>query len=282
MLFTRRIDHSLNVIEVKELVDKGVTYPVRCRLSDKVDAYVKYPRNPAGIYTLINEWVGNSIADVIGLSIPRYGQCYLSENVIETTNVNEEIDSRNQGTCFFSSWISNTGPSNRRMFENADNRETERLILFDHLVNNEDRHYGNLLCEVSDKRRVYFIDCSHIIIPNTRNLNSPLDLEWELSDGALLNDCHLSNDDNNLYDILCETMGYREDVLYSEYDNIEKALTPEVMKEIKNSIPTEWVNSSTNQRINDMFIVLEKRRSRLRDITDMIAVERRKRQWKKY
>lgn len=97
-----------------------------------------------------------------------------------------------------------------------------------------------------------------------------------------MNDCHLSNDDNNLYDILCETMGYREDVLYSEYDNIEKALTPEVMKEIKNSIPTEWVNSSTNQRINDMFIVLEKRRSRLRDITDMIAVERRKRQWKKY
>ena len=90
--FNRQFDHQLKVLEVGELIDQGVTFPVRCRLSEEVNAIIKYPKNPAGSSVLINEWIGNSIADIIGLTIPRYGCCYLSEEVIEATNCNEEID----------------------------------------------------------------------------------------------------------------------------------------------------------------------------------------------
>ena len=282
MLFKRRIDHPLSVMEIEEELIQGVTFPIRCRLSEDIDAVVKYPRNRSGPNILINEWVGNSIADIIGLTIPRYGLCYLTEGVINDTNHLEEIDCRNQGVCFFSCFLSNTAPANRRVLSKAGNRETERLILFDYLIRNEDRHDGNILYEVSENHKVYYIDCSHIMVPRTYNLNDPNDMVWELSDEAILDNHPLLNKKDNMYNLLCETMGYREDVLFSEMNNIKELITVDCLKEIRKSIPEEWINELTKKRIKDMFIIIEKRLSRIEDIAEMIAEERRKSQWKKY
>jgi len=282
MQFKRRIDNLLSVIEIEEEIEQGVTIPIRCRLSEDVDAVVKYPRNRAGSSILVNEWVGNSIADIIGLTIPGYGLCRLTESVINNTDYLEEVDSRNQGICFFSCFLSNTAPANRRTLSNAGNRETERLILFDHLIRNEDRHYGNILYEVSENHKVYFIDCSHIMVPRTQNLHDKNNLDWELSDEAILDNSMLSNKKENMYGKLCQTMGYREDILFSEMNNIKESLTMDGLNEIRSSIPKEWINETANRRIEDMFIIIEKRLSRIDDIAEMIAEERRSGQWKKY
>ena len=280
--FNRQFDHQLKVLEVGELIGQGVTFPVRCRLSEEVNAIIKYPKNPAGSSVLINEWIGNSIADIIGLTIPRYGCCYLSEEVIEATNCNEEIDDNNAGLCFFSALKSNTVPANRRSLLNAVNKETERLILFDHLINNEDRHLGNLLYEVSRDKKVYFIDCSHIMVPLSHRLDVPVDLQWNLSDETILNPHLLTNNKDNLYDILCETMGYKEEVLYLERDRIRNVLDLSVLAEIRKSIPHEWENISSGRKIDDLFSIIKERLMRIDEITDMIARERRKGQWRKY
>ena len=281
MVFNRRNNVRLNVIEVKEIIDEGVTFPVRCRLSRETDAVVKYPKNPSGTSVLINEWVGNSIADAIGLTIPPYGLCVLSKEVIEATNYNEEIDTDNSGICFYSKVINNTAPTSRRVLMSAKNKETERLLLFDHLVNNKDRHEGNLIYKVSEDRAVYFIDCSHIVEPHGQTLNHPLDLDTELSDEAILN-TSLLTEENNIYNILCETMGYRENVLYREAERIKKIITPDVLDSIRESIPLEWRGETTSQRISDMFKVLERRLVNINKITEMVARERRTKQWKKY
>ena len=280
--FCRQFEHKLKVLEVKDIIDQGVTFPVRCRLSGDINAIIKYPKNPVGSSVLINEWVGNSIADVIGLTIPGYGCCYLSEEVIEATNYNEEIDNNNAGLCFFSILISNTVPANRHSLLKATNKETERLILFDHLINNEDRHIGNLLYEVSRDRKVYFIDCSHIMVPLNHRLDVPLDLQWNLSDEAILNPHLLTNDNDNLYDLLCETMGYKEEILYLERDRIRKALDFSVLDDIRKTIPVEWENITSGRKTDDLFSIIKERLMRIDEITDMIAQERRKRQWRKY
>lgn len=281
MIFNHRNAELLNVIEVNEIIDEGITFPVRCRLSEEIDAVVKYPKNPAGLSVLINEWVGNLIADAIGLTIPQYGLCFLSKEVIEATNCNEEIDSDNSGVCFYSKLINNTAPATRRILMAAKNKETERIILFDHLVDNKDRHDGNLIYKVSKDRTVYLIDCSHIVVPYRKTLGQPLDLDVELSDEMILNDSMLT-EENNIYDILCETMGYKESVLYRESERIKKTITPDSLEYIQESIPSEWRVDIGAQRITDMFEVLNRRFMCIDEITEMIAKERRTRQWKKY
>ena len=91
-MFKRRFTRCLDVVQIQEIIEQGVTLPVRCMLNENIKAIVKYQRNRCGTNVLINEWVGNGIADLIGLTIPRYGLCNISETVIRETNENEEID----------------------------------------------------------------------------------------------------------------------------------------------------------------------------------------------
>ena len=73
MSFTRKIDEVLIVKEINGVVEEGVTYPLKCTLSNETSSIVKYQKNPVGTEVLINEWIGNCIADSIGLTIPKYG-----------------------------------------------------------------------------------------------------------------------------------------------------------------------------------------------------------------
>ena len=274
-LFKRRFDHPLDVVEVKQVYEQGVTFPVLCKLSDGFDGIVKYPRNPFGLNALINEWVGNSLADLVDLTIPEYGQCYMFKEVIHETNENEEIDEANCGNCFFSYHLSKTAQPNRFVLSKASNKETERLLLLDHLISNTDRHSGNILYEISENNRVFFIDCSHIMMPSNRNMNYDLDVEWELSDAAILSDEMLADKKDNLYDLLCNTM------LYDEVKRIKNPFTLDKLDAVRQSIPEEWITDSTIRRIDDMFMILATRLNRLDDIANMIANERRNGNWKR-
>ena len=229
-----------------------------------------------------DELVGNTIADLIELNIPKFGLCNLTREVIENTNQNEEIDIDNSGLSFFSMVIPNAVPVTSLLLSKVSNKETERLILFDHLINDEDRHIGNILCTVSSVTKIFFIDCSHILTANNHSLNRAFDLEWELSPEKILDNHLLANKNSNLYDLLCNTVGYREDVLFSESKRIQSVVTKGELKNIQDSIPKEWLTDNSKKRVQDMFIILEKRVSLLNDITAMIAEERRSRQWKSY
>ena len=141
---TRRISGIIEVEEIHGIIEQGTTMPMRCRLKNGMNVVVKYMRNPYGQRVLVNEWIGSNIADMIGLTIPEYGICNIEESVIEYTNFNEDIDIRNAGIAFYTKVYSKTIPINpRAMLSEVANHETEKIILFDHLVNNYDRHDGN-------------------------------------------------------------------------------------------------------------------------------------------
>lgn len=90
----RRVDGIFEIEEIFDIIEQGTTMPVRCRLSNGLNVIVKYMNNPYGQMVLVNEFVGNCVADVLGVTIPEFGICNLSENVISSTNVNESIDER--------------------------------------------------------------------------------------------------------------------------------------------------------------------------------------------
>ena len=65
----------LQVIEIIDLLDQGVTEPIKCKLSDNSMAIVKYPNNARGTAVIVNEFIGFSLARKIGITVPDFGIC---------------------------------------------------------------------------------------------------------------------------------------------------------------------------------------------------------------
>lgn len=268
----RRIAEIIEIEEIHDIIEQGTTMPVRCRLKNGEHVVVKYMKNPYGQRVLVNEWIGNNIADIIGLTIPEYGICNMSEMVIENTNYNEDIDVRNAGSAFFSKTYSKTIPIIRAMLSNVKNHETEKIILFDHLVNNYDRHDGNLLCDISNGATLYSIDNSHIITEEPRKrfiLEEALSESYILSNAILLSNMEI-------YDLLCSSVGYSEEKLRACAEDIKNILTEDILLEIKESIPITWSESVGYDTIDNLFCILKKRLSLICEIAEMIIEERRK------
>ena len=160
-------ENATNIREVSQVLgikENGVTMPVKCKLDTGDVVLVKYWRNPCGTRVLLNEIVGAQIAEKINVTIPEYGLCRLTEEVIEKTNENEEIDFQNAGIGFFSKLIDNTTPIIPGLLSIITNCQTERLLLYDYILNNNDRHKGNMLIDISGNPRLVCIDNSHILL----------------------------------------------------------------------------------------------------------------------
>ena len=68
-------------------------------------------------------------------------------------NENEDIGNDNAGIAFYSVLMGNTVPANSGMLAEVVNPKSERMILFDFLINNRDRHNGNLLVNLESLMR---------------------------------------------------------------------------------------------------------------------------------
>ncbi len=268
-------------MKANRLIEEGVTYPIHCTLSNGIDAIVKYPRNHVGTEVLINEYIGNSIADEIGLTIPRYGVCDLSIDAILDSDCYDELSESNCGISFFSEFIPNTVPANDRLLSNSFSKETERIILFDLLICNEDRHEGNIICPVSDHSTPIFIDCSHILTADDHSLHSDLTQCRKYDDENLYNLRMLTDNRKNVYNKLCRTIGYKNDRLMLECKNIKEKLKSSVLDSIRSSIPGSWLTNNTLPRVNAMFEIIIKRLSILDRLTECIVKEREANVWKK-
>lgn len=266
----RRIDTILEVTQIIDVLPQGTTEPIRCSLENGMTAVVKYMRNRFGQKVLINELVGACIADELGLIIPEYGICNISKLVIESANDTEEIDERNAGYGFFSASYSNTVPMVPNLLSDIQIKQTELLILFDHIVNNFDRHNGNILLEMKSPARLFFIDNSHII---TQDKN--IDIEQELAHSSVVS-TKLLDDGKDIYDLLCYRVGYNEETLTSEAARVQSILSEAKLQEIKQLIPDCWIISSEPNYVDNMFLVIQNRIAAISDICEMIIRERRR------
>lgn len=270
---TRRISEIIEVEEIFKIVEQGTTLPVKCRLKNGMDVIVKYMKNPWGQQVLLNEWLGSNIADIIGLTIPEYGICNLTKKVIVNTNENDEIDERNAGLAFYTKYYSKTIPvkQQRLILDSVCNKETEKLILFDHIVNNNDRHVGNLLCDISKGATLYTIDNSHIISLEPK---VPFVYEEMIDDKEIISNRVLQSN-SEIYDLLSRTTGFSENEMRLCALEAKSSLSMDVIEEIIESIPEEWVNSVGKDKTNRLFGVIKKRIAMLEEIAEMIIRERR-------
>ena len=268
----RKNEKVIEVEEILDIIEQGYTMPVKCRLKNGENVIVKYIKNPGGQQVLINEWIGSNLADIIGLTIPEYGLCYISEEVIKNTNYNEEINEDNAGIAFYSKYYSKAIPAiSLGIMSSVQNKEAEKIIIFDHLVNNNDRHNGNLLCDISKGSTLYVIDNSHIITlePNVKFIYEEAIKEEEILSNRIM------RTNRDVYDLLCVATGYNENRVKEYAKKIKEMLTQEVLEEIKQSIPISWRETVGDEKINQMFGIINKRLMLIEEIAEMIIRERR-------
>lgn len=260
----------IEVVRIEEIIEEGVTEPIRCTLSDGNDAIVKYPMNRFGIGVLVNEWIGNSIAKAIGLMIPQYGVCNLSKEVIIRDRETDDLRPENAGTCFYSRIIKNTSPITDILLESVKNKETERIMLFDFITNDKDRHNGNIIISNSPEIQMYFIDCSHIFANVNHTLT--IELKEELSENCVMS-VDMLCEDKGIYKRLSRHVGFSSEELLRESRRIKEILTDKKLCEIRDSVPNEWISESMNNRINDIFMILRIKIQRIEEIAKRITDE---------
>lgn len=243
------------VLSIEEVCAKGVTEPLLCILENEEEAIVKYQYNRFGTIVLVREWIGGMIARLINIPIPEFGECFLSEQVIETSYrlgcTDGEIDGRNAGLAFFSLY------ANAKPFPYDDNKlkikkEWGKIVLYDYILNNCDRHNGNILMSIDDND-VLCIDNSHII---TNKLNDINEISVGLSEECILS-MSFFDENRQLYDILLKKCD-KQDLL--EYANeIKYTLTNKELDIIKKSIPDSWRYSITDDYLDGLFAIVQKR-----------------------
>lgn len=117
--------------------------------------------------------------------------------------------------------------------------EINKIILFDHLIYNDDRHDGNLLIGLKTSN-IYIIDHSHVF-----NLTYRWDAEGL---EKLINNDHSSNEimDNNLelvYQPFIDLKIITKENLIQEANAFKKVINRELLEEIVNEIPKEWISN---------------------------------------
>jgi len=184
--------------------------------------------------------VGSSLAKIIKLPIPDYGLCFMSKEVIMETNTNEEIDSNNSGISFYSVLMPNSVPANSGILSAVTNPCCERLILFDYLINNRDRHNGNLLVDLENDPRMICIDNSHVFL-GTGNAD-PLAVTLGVSDVRAFMDIYK----NDFYTLIRRLCGFSIQKFKDEAEFIKNSISRGKIIEILQVIPTEWTADDDN------------------------------------
>ena len=270
------VDNVLKVEKIIDIVDEGVTFPIRCFLSNGKEAYVKYIKNPAGTMTLINEFIGYNIAKELNFTIPNFGLCSLDKSAIENFDNLEAISFNNIGLSFYTESITSAVKINLYISKTNINNELEKCLLIDYLLNNKDRHIGNVLYSFN-KQRVYFIDFSHIISRDNKalldiNLANDKSKEYILSDSIIVNN---TKNNINVYDILNNLMGFSEERIEKEAKRIKSKISNKFLNEIMKNIPSQWISKNLNTVINDYFLIIKERLKYIDDIVKIYIKNRK-------
>ncbi|MDK1673739.1 hypothetical protein QOK74_12925 [Staphylococcus saprophyticus] len=228
--------------EITEYVDKGVTDPVRCYLSDR-RVVAKYIYNDEGFISLFNELLGYGMADYFGIRHPNYGIAIYDSSI---TIVKNNATYINKTYFTYTELIEKSLPiTSPKMLNKVPEEEIINLLLFDTFIYNTDRNQGNIL--ISMPVRLYPIDYTHIL-PGKCVWNDELkNKEYSI--------------DNILYDMF--TYGYYQYLIENKtftnelIDNCGKIFIDKVErlneKDIINKIPKTIVSQISNEEYELLF-----------------------------
>lgn len=258
-----------HVCKIEEIytVDQGCTRPARIILDDSRRAVLKYPHNPQGIIVLFNEYITYQIADILNLSIPRFGIAVVDE----TTSFDDvsPSDMNLQGNGFYCEYIPNAIPVSERVAKHASNlNETCKAILLDAIVKNSDRYVANALISFHNSDgKIYFIDHSHA-------LGDP---DWDRT-SLIIGDYespYVWEENRDFYEMLARAGAtISSEMLKIESKLFQEKITGNFLDTIFSNTPEDWIPQIGIDNIQHAKQYITNRVENLGKICEIISKER--------
>lgn len=264
---------NICVCSIDRREHKGVTEPYISTLSEEEQhfiAFIKLKENPEGHRCLINELVSYRLAKMLGVLMPDSGVAVISK---ETRDNTYEIDlDKNYGSCFYSSLIEPAFTLNEKVIRYVDNKDIyEKIIVFDHLIYNSDRNWGNLILRGKmGKKILYVIDHSHVF------KNQALWNSYSLLFGIKNRDYNDENilDNNDIYDLFAKDKRITKASLLSVANDFQEKCTEESIDLVLKDLPKDWLISS-----DDLDALKEYLLYRAKHLNQMCEMIVRKKGW---
>lgn len=252
------------IVSINDVSPKGVTLPLICSLDTGDEVVVKYPKNYFGTIVLVREWIGARVAEALEIKIPDYGLAYLPEDVIDEAAFFIEglaLSVENSGVCFYSKMLRATPLQYERLRNNND-VGIASIVLYDYMLNNCDRHDGNVLITLSGE--VYCIDNSHIIV-DKNDRSSDVTKYLEPSNVNSI-EFYLTNIER--YNLLMGNVS--DEYLLGQAKLYKMRITKSLLESIKQSIPDEWVDSIGEGIIDSYLQIISSKASNIVNATKKI------------
>lgn len=213
---------------------------------------------------------------MLNINTPACGLCVLDEKAVFSNYYSSQLTSdknaveiipNNYGLCFYSEFLSFAAPFKPAYIRNLLNFEDfQKMIIFDHIIYNKDRHPGNILIDLKSKM-FYVIDHSHVF------KNQSL---WDyiaFSQGIAENDYNdkiITEYNMDTYEHIWRIKKFDVELAKIHANEFKSILTPEFINDIINQLPDEWKNYAGQRNLDSLIEYLNYRIKNLPNIVNTI------------
>lgn len=257
--------NDLEIVDVKRKIPLGVTNPYLVKCSNGKSYIAKFPGNPDGTKVLINEYICAELAKLLKLPVPNY-ELINVPNIFQFKNILTDIDMIS-GTVFCSEWLEkSTKLPDYQILTKIDNKyDPIKILIFDVIIENNDRNEGNLLINLKNKTLV-MIDHSHVFIKealwNAKNLKELANEDFDLSkmNKITFDNLLLCLNDRNYVSTI------------NEYVNEIKNISSENLDYILSKIPNDWKITVEEKESVKLFLL--NRFKRVDKVCKLLGIEK--------
>lgn len=239
-------------------------------------AVVKHPNNVEGNLILLNEYISFKIAKALSIKTPDCGLCILNEkssfgseysNQLTTDKYAIKITPEHYGVCFYSEFIPYIFPFKPAALKTLLNIEDfQKMILFDHIIYNKDRHEGNILIDLKNKV-FYAIDHSHVF--KNQSLWDHIAFEQGIKE-CDYKDKIIVQYNSDTYIPIWQAQSFDLNLAQTQANEFQTILTPQLIGDIINQIPEEWKNYASKKDLHALAEYLNYRINNLQEIVNII------------
>lgn len=250
---------------------------MHCRLSNGIEAVVKYRNNQQGSITLVNELISNNLAKLFGIQSLDFGICTLADSASIGAIIDQQLFTLIPDVCgpaFYVEYVRNIRPFSRSAIHRYNHTQWAKMILFDHVVYNKDRHEGNILLTNDCSGNIFPIDYTHVF------KNQCIWDQYTFRQGIAGDDytdrCILERNEEVYKPIYISSCPCINDFEQSLKD-IPNLLTDEVIHSIMDTLPPVWLEDAyiTEQDLSSLREYLLYRISHIEDLVELIVAEGR-------
>ena len=234
---------ELNLISIRRNLDSTSAQPFVCLAEDGNLYYTKFVECREGSKELINEFIAYKLAKILKLPIPEAALLKITKNY-DDIFLNDEIVTIKPNLAFGSKEIKNALAlfSDDFIRECDNKKELLPILVFDHIIDNNDRNYNNANMLYRHKDKIVFI-IDHGRIFDIGTLWNEVSCKQRLNDVVELK----SFEAETLYGRIFDNVTLKD---YKDYciDKFSKIQYNDLQL-IFDSIPPEWNCSKVEKEV---------------------------------